>query len=163
TKITGPQIGPGAAAVLALASGLAGIAGGIRRRIEIAKVTAEAVDAELQRVVAALARLRHAGALDARDAAGVFRPRRHLGLEPADRVLPRRARIVEAPRAAARLAIATRRAGGRIGRALDHAGVIAARAIEASLAGGRQRRGAQRNPPRPHRPGAKDEAPHHGP
>src|SRR5262249_37402753 len=112
---------------------------------EIAVVAAETVDAELQRAVAALARLLHAGALDAGDAAGVFRARRDLALEPTDRVLSGGTGIDEAPGAAARLTVAARRTGSGIGRAFDCAGVVAAGAIETGLAGGRPRRGNERH------------------
>src|SRR5262249_12730978 len=145
-EIAGPDIGPGPAVLLRLAGLLARRPVGIRGGVEVAVVAAEAVDAELDDALAALARLLDARTLDARDAAGVLGALRHLAPEPAYGVLPRRAGIDEAPGAAARLAVAARRARGGIARPFDRAGIVAARAIESGLRGGSGRRGQQGNP-----------------
>src|SRR5690348_6677578 len=96
-EVAGTDIGPGAAAVLGLAGGLARGPGRVGLGLEVAVIAAGPVDAELERAVAASARLLHAGALDPGDAAGVLGPRRHLVLEPAHRILPGGAGIDEAP------------------------------------------------------------------
>src|SRR5262245_55672993 len=78
--IAGPHVGPGAAAVLALARLLARLAGRIGRQVEVAVVAAEAIDRNLHRTGP---RLDQARALDAGDAAGVLDALGHVALEPA--------------------------------------------------------------------------------
>src|SRR5262249_61195125 len=116
---------------------------------------ARAVDAELEGAVAALARLLHARPLDARHAAGVFHPRRHLGFQPAHRILSGRAGIHEGPGPAAPVTVAARRAGRRVGRTLDRARIVPAAPGEAGPGAPRPRRGDDRHPPDPH-----EQAPH---
>ena len=102
-------------------------------------VAAEAVDGKFDRPAA---RLDDAGAANAGHAARVLDARRHLSFQPADRGRVRRARIGESPGAAARLALAARRAGRRIAVADFETGVIAAAAVIADLRlrGGRDQR-----------------------
>src|SRR5205085_3629035 len=100
-------------ALLALAGGFAGRAGGIGVHVHVAQVSAGAVDRELDRPAFAL---EHARALHARDATCVLHPRGDLALEPAHGAGRRGARVGEAPGTAAPLALAARRAGRRIGR-----------------------------------------------
>src|SRR5262245_47940577 len=59
SEIARPQIGPGPAALLAFAGGLAGLAGRIGRQLEIAGVAADPVDGKFDRTGV---RLDHAGA-----------------------------------------------------------------------------------------------------
>ena len=142
-EVAGAHVGPGAAAVLPLAGGLAGGTVRVGLDVEIAVVAAEPVDAELKGAVAPLARLLHPGALDAGDAARILHPLRHLVFQPANRILPGRAGIDEAPGTTAAFAIAPRGARRRVGRPFGHAGVIPAGTVKAGLAGGGKARAQQ--------------------
>ncbi len=86
-QVAGPHVGPGTAAVLALAGLLAGFAGRIGRQIEVAVVAAGAVDRHFHRAAFLLHQSR---TLDAGHAALVLDRRLHLALEPAYRAWFRR-------------------------------------------------------------------------
>ena len=84
-EIAGPHIGPGAAAVVPLAGGLAGRPVRVRRACRTGGSRRRGGRCRTRRRRRGRGALDHAGALDARHAAGVLDPRRHLVLQPADR------------------------------------------------------------------------------
>src|ERR1700722_14955881 len=109
--IARPRIGPGPAFIVLGAGCLAGFVALAAFEDEIAVVTAEPVDRGFDRTVA---RLDYAGAANARDAASILDPRRHIALQPAHRAAGDIGRVVEAPRPAAPVAFAHQGAIRRI-------------------------------------------------
>src|SRR5580704_2223005 len=104
--IARPRIGPGSAFVVFGAGCLADFVALSPFESETAIVAAGAVDRGFDRAVA---RLHHAGAAYARDAAIVLHPRRHTALQPAHRAAGDIGRVVEAPCPAAPVALAYQR------------------------------------------------------
>src|ERR1700722_1430775 len=98
SDIASPRKGPCPAFIVAGAGRLTGFIALAAFEVETAIVAAEPVDRGLDRAVA---RLDHAGAAHARDAADILDAGRHAILEPADSTAGRVTWIVEAPGPAA--------------------------------------------------------------
>src|SRR6185295_9639895 len=139
-EIARAHIGPGAAAVLALAGGFALRAGRVGSYIQVAIVASGAVDRKLD--LAGL-RLEHGGALHAGDAAGVLDAWRDLGFEPAHGGRRRGPRIGEAPGTAAPVALAPGRTYSRVAAAHLETEVVATPPVETRLRVGRRGRARQ--------------------
>src|SRR3954463_955073 len=130
TDITGPCIGPGAALVVRVAGRLARLVALAAFDLEAAVVAPEPVDRGFDRTAALLD---HAGAAHAGDAAIVLGARRHVALEPAHRAAGGIGRIIEAPGAAAAVALAYQRAIRRIAGLHRRTRIIAAGPVEIGL------------------------------
>src|SRR4051812_15685869 len=128
--IAGSCIGPGAAFVVGGARRLAGLVAFSAFHVEIAIVAAETVDRGFDRTAVLLD---HAGAAHAGDAAIVLGARRHVALEPAHRAAGGIGRIIEAPGAAAAVALAYQRAIRRIAGLHRRTRIIAAGPVEIGL------------------------------
>src|SRR6202051_1698784 len=111
SDIPRPRIGPGPAFVVVGTGGLADLVALTAFQGEAAVIAAGPVDRGFDRAVA---RLHHAGAAHARDAAIVLHPRRHAALQPAHRAAGDIGRVVETPCPAAPVALAYQRAIRRI-------------------------------------------------
>src|SRR5689334_2857419 len=103
SDIAGPREGPGAAFVVGGAGRLADFVILAALDVEAFVVAARAIDRGL---LGKAARLHHAGAAHARDAAIVLHARRHIALQPAHRAGHGIGRIIEAPGVAAAVALA---------------------------------------------------------
>src|SRR5450631_1731144 len=139
--VSRPRIGPGPTLVVVDTGGLAGFVALAVVQSEIAVVAAEPVDRGFDRAVA---RLDHAGAAHARDAAIILGAGRDSALQPAYRATSSIGRVVEAPGPAASVALAHQRTIGRIARGDRRALIVAARTIEIGLRL-RRPRGASRH------------------
>src|SRR5579872_5338397 len=104
--IAGSCIGPRAALVVGDASSVAGLVALVAFQLERTVIAPGAVDRCFDRPIA---RLDHAGATHAGDAAIVLHPWRHRILQPAHRTRRRIVWIVEAPGTAATVALAQQR------------------------------------------------------
>src|SRR6185437_1746169 len=101
--IAGPREGPGATPVIGGAGGLAGSVTVAALDVETPVIAARPVDRGL---LGKAARLDHAGAAHAGDAAIVLHARRHIALQPAHGADDGIDRIIEAPGMAAAVALA---------------------------------------------------------
>ena len=128
--IARPRIGPGAATLFVFASLGAGGARTVGRGFESPVIAAGAIDTEFK---VFRDRFVDAGAAYAGDAALVFHARRHVFLQPANRLDLLGARIGKRPGAATRVALAAQRALRRIAGFHDELVVIATRPIEADI------------------------------
>src|ERR1700732_1459878 len=134
SDISRPRIGPGPAFIVAGASRLAGFVAVAPLEVETAVITAEPVNRGLDR---SIARLDHAGAAHARDAAIIRDAGRHAVLQPADRTAGGIAWIVEAPRPATPVPLAHQRTIRRITCGHRRTQIIATRTVEIGLGTGR--------------------------
>src|SRR6266481_3643663 len=137
SDISRPRIGPGTAFVVVDTGRLAGIVAVAAFQTEIAVVAAQPVD---RNFLGAVARLDHAGAAHARDAAIVLGAHRHVALEPTHRAAGDVGRVVEAPRPAAPVALAHQRTIRRVPGRDRRTRIIATRTIEIGLGLCRSRR-----------------------
>src|SRR5215472_3454135 len=128
--IAWPRIGPGAALRLSRAGGGAALAGGIGGKLKAAKVAADTIDPELDRLAA---RGDDIGTANARDTAACGHRRRDARLEPADRGRILGYGIRKGPGPAARVAIAAGGALRRVAGAQREACIVRAEPVEADL------------------------------
>src|SRR5258705_1744095 len=94
SDVSRPRIGPGPALVVVGAGRLAGFVALVFFQCEISVVAAEPVDRDF---LSAGARLNHARAAHARDAATILDALRHVALQPADLTADDFRRVVETP------------------------------------------------------------------